>query len=84
MVVLGTRYFFLVPTQDFCTALQITNIQHTQLVSSKTAKYRHAHAHAAIKYRFTVLSLSPGAVITHITALHTQGPALLRLQGGDI
>lgn len=31
-------------------------------------------AHAAIKYRFKVLSLCPGAVIPHITALHTQGP----------
>lgn len=38
----------------------------------------YTHTHAAIKYRFKVLSLSPGAVIPHITALHTQGP-----QGSD-
>ena len=32
--------------------------------------------HAAIKYRFKVLSLSPGEVIPHITALLTQGPQI--------
>lgn len=34
----------------------------------------HTHTHAAIKYRFMVLSFRPGAIIPHITALHTQGP----------
>lgn len=37
----------------------------------------YMRAHAAIKYQFKVLSLRPGAVIPHITALHTQGPHCL-------
>lgn len=32
------------------------------------------HAHAAVKYQVEVWSHSPGAIIPHITALHTQGP----------
>lgn len=37
----------------------------------------YIHTHAAIKYRVKVLLLCPGAVIPHITALHTQGPHCL-------
>lgn len=35
------------------------------------------HTHVVIKYRFKALNLGPGAVIPHITALHTQGPHCL-------
>ncbi|CAL8319064.1 unnamed protein product [Boreogadus saida] len=39
-------------------------------------------AHAVRKYSLKVVSLGPGGVIPHITALHPQGSSLLPLQGG--
>ena len=39
-------------------------------------------AHAVRKYSLKVVSLGPGGVIPHITALLPQGSTLLPLQGG--
>lgn len=50
---------------------------HSSPFCPETAEDTCTHTHAAVKYPFKVLSLCHGAVITHITALHTQGPHCL-------
>lgn len=44
----------------------------------------YTHTHAAIKYRFKVLSLSPGGNNTPYYCITHPGATLLRLQGGDL
>lgn len=49
------------------------HVQHTLLASNAEGRM-YTHPHAAIKHRFKGVIPQSGAVIPHITALHTQGP----------